>query len=283
MSSSSVTSHVVEQDTEDKEDIPNLIEFLLPSSISEVFSSSRNQQYAQFNLSYNQNIFQGWVKQPSPCCAAASVAGAWNAIHHYSRNHSNSLQHENVLEVYDKLIECKIEKKITSFHRKLGYFSTHSSFSKENVKHSDDSRESTDDAIDLMSPSFWQMFNNHCRTRYGRELAGKKDTLITKKVMEQSLRFVIKEYLITIASSNGQSVESFCDFSPENRTFPYCFAELLETEGDSLFNKSIEEENKDSVTYDLKEEQKKIAEVDLSDEEVSFSLFLHLIFYSVNF
>jgi hypothetical protein len=267
--SSSVKSHVVEQDTEDKEEIPNLIEFLLPSSVSEVFSSSRNQQYAQFNISYNQNIFQGWVKQPSPCCAAASVAGAWNAVHHYSRNHSHALQYENVLEVYDKLIEDKIEKKINSFYRKLGYFPKPSFFSKQDSK--DSISESVEECFDLVNPLFWQVFNNHCQSRYGRELAGKKDTLITKKVMEQTLRFVIKESLITTFARSGQNINSFTDLSPDNRSFCYCFAELLETESDSLFIKTNEEDNKESINSDLMEEQKKMNEVDLSDEEVSFS------------
>ena len=34
----------------------------------------------RFNLVVSKRAFDGWVRQPSPCCAAASVAGAWCAL-----------------------------------------------------------------------------------------------------------------------------------------------------------------------------------------------------------
>lgn len=66
ISNSSSRDIPIEQDTIECEDIPNLFEFLLPGDIS---------LYDQFSLSYNKKLFAGWVKQPSPCCGAASVAG----------------------------------------------------------------------------------------------------------------------------------------------------------------------------------------------------------------
>lgn len=62
-------SEVVEQDTNDNEDISNLFEFLLPSSIIQSSCS-------QLGIHFNRRIFDGWVKQPSACCGAASVAGS---------------------------------------------------------------------------------------------------------------------------------------------------------------------------------------------------------------
>ena len=34
----------------------------------------------KFSLQYSMGAFRGWVKQRSPACAAASVAGSWNAL-----------------------------------------------------------------------------------------------------------------------------------------------------------------------------------------------------------
>jgi hypothetical protein len=69
MSTEKITiSEVVEQDTIDNEDISNLFEFLLPSSIIQSSCS-------QLGIHFNRRIFEGWVKQPSACCGAASVAG----------------------------------------------------------------------------------------------------------------------------------------------------------------------------------------------------------------
>jgi len=77
---------IVEQDTADTEDIPNLLEFLLPNG-------KLPRDANMFGLHYNMKVFNGWVKQPSPCCGASSVAGAWNSVLGHHRNDSNSLNH----------------------------------------------------------------------------------------------------------------------------------------------------------------------------------------------
>jgi len=94
----------VEADTGAQEDAGDLNSILLPNGVlpSDVF---------QFSVSYKQAAFDGyvggrkgvllrgqkspslsvslvacdcsWVKQHSPACAAASIAGAWNIIHGY--------------------------------------------------------------------------------------------------------------------------------------------------------------------------------------------------------
>ena len=37
------------------------------------------------SIAVNHAALNGWVKQPAPCCAASSLAGAWNAAHGLSR------------------------------------------------------------------------------------------------------------------------------------------------------------------------------------------------------
>jgi hypothetical protein len=103
----------VEQDTADTEDIINLMEVLLPNG---AFPPSASQ----FGLHYNIKMFQGWVKQPSACCAAASVAGAWNCLADVTRRNDRSLDHIDILNVYRAIMANSIDKKKKSFERCLG-------------------------------------------------------------------------------------------------------------------------------------------------------------------
>ena len=96
MSSSSASAVAAdldfEHDTIEDEDTINAAEFVLPPMIS--LSS-----YLQFGVSFNRSIFEGWVKQPSPCCAAAAVAGAWNSLLRLNRKNVLARSHSDVLEV----------------------------------------------------------------------------------------------------------------------------------------------------------------------------------------
>ena len=98
MSSSSVGTVDLdfEHDTLEDEDAINVAEFVLPPM--NAFST-----YLQFGISYNRLIFDGWVKQPSPCCAAAAVAGAWNSLLHLNRKNVLAKSHTDILEVGDDL------------------------------------------------------------------------------------------------------------------------------------------------------------------------------------
>jgi hypothetical protein len=104
---------VVEQDTTEKEGIVNLIEFLLPNG-------TLAPQHSLFGLSYNKRLLDGWVKQPSACCAAAAVAGAWNGLVGAHRRDAGSLNHADVLAVYRLIFLDMIAKKTAAFERKLG-------------------------------------------------------------------------------------------------------------------------------------------------------------------
>ena len=58
----------VEMDTIESEEIPDILSIILPSNFSSL---------SIFSFSFNRRVFDGWVKQPSACCGAASVAGIW--------------------------------------------------------------------------------------------------------------------------------------------------------------------------------------------------------------
>ena len=105
----------VEQDTADSEQIPDLYSYLLPSE--EIKNDIRS-----FGLYFDKNVFEGWVKQPSACCAAASVAGGWNVLANLSRTErkNGALHHEDVLDVYREIFLEIIKKRQASFERMSG-------------------------------------------------------------------------------------------------------------------------------------------------------------------
>jgi hypothetical protein len=103
----------VEQDTTDSEDIHDVMGFLLPPGTVPVEAS-------QFAMAYNSKVLNGWVKQPSACCGAASVAGAYNALRAHHRSHGSALNHIDVLNVYRSMFVDIIEKKKATFERRFG-------------------------------------------------------------------------------------------------------------------------------------------------------------------
>jgi len=106
---------VVEKDTDDaEENVPNLLDFLLPAGgLIEAGSS-------QFGIFGNRNVIQGWVKQPSPCCAAAAVAGAINALASLHRKDSRAFNHDDVLGIYRAIFSRQISNLQESFERLFG-------------------------------------------------------------------------------------------------------------------------------------------------------------------
>ena len=103
----------LEKDTEDIEEIGDVLGFLLPPG-------TVSADCLQFSLSYNKRVLDGWVRQPSACCGAASVASAWNALAHLHRNAPTALTHSSVLCVYRAMFVSMICRKTASFERKLG-------------------------------------------------------------------------------------------------------------------------------------------------------------------
>jgi hypothetical protein len=204
---------VVEQDTQDSEDIENIFAFLLPKEVQE------SQPVANFGLQYNRYIFQGWVKQPSACCGAASVAGAWNALHGYHRNHEKAKTHIDVLDIYRNIMEGKISKRTASFERKLG-------------------------AKNTFNEEFWLDFNTNVKP-FGREMGGKKGTAVTKKIMEKALKVILKSYLDEKKSEEKKEFNDSKDSneSKEKEEFaklhPFqCFIDLFTLEGIDVANEN---------------------------------------------
>ena len=74
---------------------------------------------AQFSVSYNRGALDGWVKQLSPCCAAASLSGAWNCIMGLKRSDPGAMQKEDGIEVLRGLMQSKIDRKRASLEPRV--------------------------------------------------------------------------------------------------------------------------------------------------------------------
>ena len=77
---------------------------------------------ARFGLHLNGALWGGWVRQSSPACAAASVAGAWNALAIPGGRHGpGALRQDDVLAHLKKVLEEQIAAKRARFERLLGF------------------------------------------------------------------------------------------------------------------------------------------------------------------
>ena len=65
----------------------------------------------KFSLTVSWSALRGWVRQPSPCCAAASVAGAFNALHHLGRDVEGAATAEDVMEIYRNGFRARLDDK----------------------------------------------------------------------------------------------------------------------------------------------------------------------------
>lgn len=106
-------AEVVEQDDAAPEDTSNIIQFLRDGMPAE-------DACLQEASLYNRRIFNGWMKQPSACCAAASVAGAFNALACVRRGDDGALTHAEVLQVYESMFSDIISKHKGAYERRLG-------------------------------------------------------------------------------------------------------------------------------------------------------------------
>ena len=68
-----LTGELIECDTDDTEAQLDMAAIMLPGS-------EFPKEARQFGVLFNRGVLEGWVKQPSPCCGAASIAGAVNCI-----------------------------------------------------------------------------------------------------------------------------------------------------------------------------------------------------------
>lgn len=198
---------VVEEDTNDQEDIVNLFEFLVPLKSSD--GSVNLNQFATFGLHYKQALFSAWIKQTSAFCAAAVVIGAHNALLKINRNSSAATHYQKVLDIYSDLVETRMNKKIASFERKLG--------------------------TRLGAEDFWDPFEKHLK-EMDRYLGGKKGSHVTKLIMIRAIKKAVKEYSLQRSLVNNGDVsttENNLGCLSErtiNRNIWACLSELIEEE-----------------------------------------------------
>ncbi len=190
---------IVEQDTFDSEDIPDLLQYVLPNG-------RIPDNCTMFGMNFNKRVFNGWVKQPSPCCGAASVAGAWNSLCGFHRDDKDAVQHNNVLDLYREMFKGIIETKQSSFERKLGA------------------------PIVL----FLEILKYRLEI-YGKEIGGKKGFGATKQLVVLIIKQLAKEHLEVIAKNSeekkDESAEALQAESLRPRSAVECFVELLQLEG----------------------------------------------------
>ncbi|KAG5176993.1 hypothetical protein JKP88DRAFT_334256 [Tribonema minus] len=103
----------IEMDTLDSPDKLDLPSLLLPEGTLPL----GHQRVA---VCYNEALLRGWVAQPSPCCAAASVAGAFNALRGAARGTPRALTHFAVLSVLEETLCERIDNLRARFERLLG-------------------------------------------------------------------------------------------------------------------------------------------------------------------
>jgi hypothetical protein len=107
------TGERYEKDTAEEEEVLDLTTLVLPHGVLPA-------EQACFAMSYNTALLHGWVKQPSPCCAAASVAGAWNALAGRCRNDALAFSYTTVIEALAATLREQIASKRARFERMLG-------------------------------------------------------------------------------------------------------------------------------------------------------------------
>ena len=64
-----------------------------------------------FGVWYSKRVLDGWVKQHSPACAAASVATAWNALLGFERNEEDALRQDDVVALLKECLESRIRRR----------------------------------------------------------------------------------------------------------------------------------------------------------------------------
>ena len=158
----------VEQDTLESQEIEDVFGFLLPPG-------TVPKKCSNFGLLYNKKALDGWVRQPSACCGAASIAGAWNALMDVHRADEKALNHITVLQVFRVMMLDMIEKKQKSFERKLG--------------------AEIDPLLEAISAGLQDL---------GRKLGGKKAVGATKKAVMAIVKRLAREHWTQREKERGE-------------------------------------------------------------------------------
>ncbi|ETV80451.1 hypothetical protein, variant 1 [Aphanomyces astaci] len=76
--------------------------------------------YDRFACAVSQQAFRGWVKQPSPSCAAAALAGALNTVYGYARTLPEAYTTMDILSVYRTQFEDILARHRSEISTALG-------------------------------------------------------------------------------------------------------------------------------------------------------------------
>ena len=115
-------------DSSEQLDEDELKKLLLPEGMNDASCLwGGNPLIYAFSLSVNHQAFRSWVKQPSPCCCAASVAGALNVVLCQDRPNISSKDTEprgfscrDALIALHAIIRDQIREKSSAFSRRYG-------------------------------------------------------------------------------------------------------------------------------------------------------------------
>ena len=117
------SGEVIEADSAAACDVTNLNELLLPGGgegEGAPLLPGPADGYRKFGLAYQGHAFGAWVRQDSPCCAAASITGAFNIVLGKHRDGAGAITRADGIGALRQLIEGMIANKTTSFERQLG-------------------------------------------------------------------------------------------------------------------------------------------------------------------
>lgn len=74
----------------------------------------------KLTLQYSVALLNGWVKQRSPACAAASVAGSWNALLNLKRSDAGAHSQDSVVSLFAQNLRDSAAKVRARIERILG-------------------------------------------------------------------------------------------------------------------------------------------------------------------
>lgn len=103
-----------ERDSEETEDAVDFRTLLFESDGEALDSALR------FACGFDQRVFNGWVKQPSPCCAGAAIVGAYNALRGLKRSDEQASGVYDGTRALAGLMEEQLEVRRQRFRRLLG-------------------------------------------------------------------------------------------------------------------------------------------------------------------
>ena len=144
----------------------------------------------RFSLLVSRHAFDGWVAQPSPCCAAASVAGACNAVLGLPHDAPAALSHLHVAALYHGMLSEHAAKRSAGVARLLGV-----------------------DSIDPVLEAFREALNAE-----GRSLGGRKEKACKGKEALARLRDLC-EAKVAEAAASAATQDGAEAAAPEGRVW----------------------------------------------------------------